>query len=213
MGELNGWVLWELHVGCGPIVRHQQRSLGLRHAVGRPTCVPARHLQHPRPPRSARSVADERGLRNRGYHTRAMTASAAADAPRRLIGCMVRGAITGLAVYATLYVAFEYAQHDIGTHLDRHPETDGLLALGATVVTALKIGIPLSFISGLLVAWAVGLRRPWAVSLLGLLASGFILCALGVLTQEPVPGWLLMAMIIGAFTGVAVIPPDRLALP
>lgn len=141
-----------------------------------------------------------------------MTASAAADAPRRLIGCVVRGGVTGLAVCATLYLAFEYAQHDIGAHLDRHPETDGLLALGATVATALKIGIPLSYFSGLLVAWAVGLRRPWAVSLLGLFASGFLICAWGVLTQgQPVPGWLPMAMIIGAFTGVAVIPPDRLA--
>jgi hypothetical protein len=110
-------------------------------------------------------------------------------------------------------VALEYARQDVGTHLDQHPETDGLLVLGAIVVTSLKIGVPLSYVAGLLVAWAVGLRRPWAVSLLGLLASGFLICAFGVLTQgSTVPGWLSMSVIIGAFAGVAIIPPDRPAL-
>jgi hypothetical protein len=145
--------------------------------------------------------------------THGMTASTASRAPRSLIGRAVRGAITGLAVCATLYLALEYARQDVGTHLDQHPETDGLLVLGAIVVTALKIGVPLSYVAGLLVAWAAGLRRPWAVSFLGLLASGFLICVCGVITQGgPVPGWLPMSMIIGAFAGAAVIPPDRPAL-
>ncbi|MEH0935353.1 hypothetical protein [Micromonospora psammae] len=114
----------------------------------------------------------------------------------------LRGALAGLAVFAALYLATQYADSVV----DRHPEVDGPETVGSTVLIALGVGIPSSVILGLLVAWAAGLPRPWAVSLLGLMFSGLLICGWGALKIPAFasPRLLMVTLIVVAYALAAV---------
>ena len=81
-----------------------------------------------------------------------------------------RGALVGLAVFATWYVALRYTDSVI------RPDSsdDGLAVLGASMVVFLKVGVPSTAVVGLLTSWAVRLERPWAVSFLGLFHTALV---------------------------------------
>lgn len=115
----------------------------------------------------------------------------------------LRGALAGLAVSGAFYLAMQYATSVV----DRHPEIDGPETLGSTVLITLGVGIPGSVVVGLLVAWAAGLRRPWAVSLLGLMISNVLICGWGALDVPTfAPPWLLIGALVAsayALAGVA----------
>ena len=116
----------------------------------------------------------------------------------------IRGGLAGLAVSAALYLATKYATSIV----DRHPEIDGPETLGSTVLIMLQVGIPSSVVVGLLIAWAARLRRPWAVSFLGLIISGVLICGWGALEITTfAPPWLLivtLAVVAYALAAVAV---------
>ncbi|MGK5737917.1 hypothetical protein [Micromonospora sp. URMC 103] len=121
-----------------------------------------------------------------------MTASPGRAVPTSLLDGL-RGAAAGLAVSGAFYLATQYASSVI----DRHPEIDGPETLGSTVLVTLGVGVPGSVVLGLLVAWAAGLRRPWAVSLLGLMISGVLICGWGALDLPTfAPPWLLIGTLV-----------------
>ncbi|MEV0810501.1 hypothetical protein [Micromonospora sp. NPDC050200] len=121
-----------------------------------------------------------------------MTASPGRALPMSVLDG-VRGALAGLAAYAALYLAAQYA----ASVIDRHPEIDGPETLGSTVLITLGVGIPGSVVLGLLVSWTAGLRRPWAVSLLGLMISGVLICGWGALDIRTfAPPWLLIGTLV-----------------
>ncbi|GAA3765978.1 hypothetical protein GCM10022379_37270 [Micromonospora maritima] len=105
----------------------------------------------------------------------------------------LRGGIVGFVVFGALALATTYA----GSVIDRHPEIDGPETLGSTVLITLEVGIPSALVLGLLIAWATRLPRPWAVSLLGLMNSGLLICGYGSLRIRVIePRWLVPVSLI-----------------
>ena len=124
----------------------------------------------------------------------------------------LRGALVGLAVFGTWYFAVRYADSVI----EPHPGDDGLAVLGATVLIVLKVGIPSSAVVGVLAAWAARLRRPWAVTLLGPLNTGLLVCGLSFLQVEPPivePRWVLPSILIVLAYAAAAVLAARFAQP
>jgi hypothetical protein len=77
----------------------------------------------------------------------------------------------------------------------------------------LLIGCPLSYVTGLLVAWVLRLARPWAVSLLGLQSTGALFLIVGCayarfaqMGDGPSPPWLSLVLILAPYALVALIP-------
>ncbi len=121
---------------------------------------------------------------------------------------LLRGAVAGTAVIAIMSAALEYAVSVV----ERHPTVDGPETLGATMLVMLWIGVPSSLVVGLLAAWAIGLPRPWLVSLVGLLNAGLFVCGLGRLLErhaDYVPRWLLVGSLVILAYAVAALLVGR----
>ena len=119
----------------------------------------------------------------------------------------LRGALAGLAAWGALVLAFDYADQAIREAEAANPVDNGVGILAATVGLGLRIGVPASAVTGFLVAWALRLRRPWAVALLGLL-YGSVLLTLSCLLPgaESVPAWFIPAIIIVSYALAAATP-------
>ncbi|WP_144123756.1 hypothetical protein [Catellatospora sichuanensis] len=124
--------------------------------------------------------------------------STAATADRAL-AYAARGLLIGLAMTVLLVVAVE----STGAMLSGDDADSPLAAAAALLMMALS-GVLVGPLVGLLLAWALRLPRPWAVSLAGAAAGVLLLCGgarLGMTDAEPywlLPGFLLTVVYAGA---------------
>lgn len=112
--------------------------------------------------------------------------------------------LSGIAVIGIMYAIIEYA----ASVVERRPTIDGPEALATIGFLTLSVGVPSSFVVGLLAAWVTHLRRPWLVSLAGLLNTvGFMFGSelLGKFAGF-IPRWALCgSLIILAYIAAAVL--------
>jgi hypothetical protein len=124
---------------------------------------------------------------------------------RQIAGTTLRGALVGAAAAVAWRIAFEIAAEAMKNSLG----LDGPEEFGALLSLALLLGTPSSLLIAALIGWAVGLRRPWLVSLLWLPASALLAATVGSL----LPGQRFLALYPALLPSGSIGPGHGLCCP